>query len=135
MISSHYAHIATRHGAYLFLLKKLFSFVNFKFSSFAMVIFAYELIPAMGAPAASVDLPSLLPDCFEEITSSCTVSQQNNCKNIFRPLFCHFLQNLANLRHPICSGRGQFLGPFTMNNTFFSIPTHFVPMIRSATKI
>jgi hypothetical protein len=40
-----------------------------------MVIFACELIPAMGAPAAPVDLLSLLPDYFEEITNSCMVSQ------------------------------------------------------------
>jgi hypothetical protein len=45
MISSHCSHIATRHGAYLFFLKN--SFVNFKFSSSAVVIFACELIPAV----------------------------------------------------------------------------------------
>jgi hypothetical protein len=56
MISLHWSHIASRHGAYLFFLKNLISFENFKFSSFAMVLFACELIPAMGAPTASEDL-------------------------------------------------------------------------------
>jgi hypothetical protein len=64
MTLSHYSHIATRHGAYSFFKQNSFSFVNFKFSSFAVGIFACELIPAMGAPAASVDFLSLLPDCF-----------------------------------------------------------------------
>jgi hypothetical protein len=54
-IATH-THIATRHGAYLFFFQNLFLFVNFKFWSFAMVIFASELIPAMEAPAVSVDL-------------------------------------------------------------------------------
>jgi hypothetical protein len=56
MISSHYSHISTRHGAYLFFFKNLFSFGNCKFLSFAVVLYACELIPAMGAPAASKDL-------------------------------------------------------------------------------
>jgi hypothetical protein len=34
----------------------------------------------------------------------------NNCKNIFRPLFCHFLPNFAIFRPPIFSGHGQFFG-------------------------
>jgi hypothetical protein len=56
MISLHWSHIATRHRAYLFFFKNSFSLINFKFSSFAVMIFASELIPAMGAPTASVDL-------------------------------------------------------------------------------
>jgi hypothetical protein len=56
MISSHYSHISTQHRAYLFFLINSFSFGNFKFSSFAVVLFACELIPAMGAPALSEDL-------------------------------------------------------------------------------
>jgi hypothetical protein len=32
----------------------------------------------------------------------------NSCKNVFRPLFCHFLPNSAILRPPIFSGHGQF---------------------------
>jgi hypothetical protein len=34
----------------------------------------------------------------------------NNCKNIFRPLFCHFLPNSAIFRPPIFSSHGQFFG-------------------------
>jgi hypothetical protein len=34
----------------------------------------------------------------------------NNCKNIFRPLFCHFLPNFAILRPPIFSGHELILG-------------------------
>jgi hypothetical protein len=63
MISLHYSHIAARKGAYFFFLKNSFSFVNFKFSW----IFACEPIPAMGAPAASIDLLPLLPNCFDEL--------------------------------------------------------------------
>jgi hypothetical protein len=36
--------------------------------------------------------------------------QLNCCKNVFRPLFCHFLTNSAILRPPIFSGYGQFFG-------------------------
>jgi hypothetical protein len=38
------------------------------------------------------------------------VFQLYNCKNIFRPLFCYFLQKSAILRPPIFSGHGQFFG-------------------------
>jgi hypothetical protein len=48
MISLHWSHIATQHGACLFFVKISFSFVNFKYLSF----FDCELIPAMGAPVA-----------------------------------------------------------------------------------
>jgi hypothetical protein len=56
MISLHLSHISTRPRAYLFFFKNSFSFINFKFLSFAVVKFSCELIPAMGAPLASVDL-------------------------------------------------------------------------------
>jgi hypothetical protein len=51
MISLHWSHIATRQGACL-ILKNLFSFINFKYLSFSIVLFACERIPAMGAPSA-----------------------------------------------------------------------------------
>jgi hypothetical protein len=38
------------------------------------------------------------------------IFHQNYYKNIFRPLFCHFLPNSAILRPPIFSGHGQFFG-------------------------
>jgi hypothetical protein len=52
MILLHCSHISARHGACLFLFKNWFLFVNFKFLSFDVVLFACERIPAMGAPAA-----------------------------------------------------------------------------------
>jgi hypothetical protein len=38
------------------------------------------------------------------------VSALNNGKNIFRPLFCYFEQNLVNLRTPSFPARGNFFG-------------------------
>jgi hypothetical protein len=38
------------------------------------------------------------------------IFHQNYCKNIFRPLFSHFLPNSAILQPPIFSGHGQFFG-------------------------
>jgi hypothetical protein len=34
----------------------------------------------------------------------------NNCKNIFQPLFYHFLPSFAILQPPIFSGHGPFYG-------------------------
>jgi hypothetical protein len=84
MISSHYSHIATLYGAYLFSLKNWFLFINVKFSSFAVVIFACELIPAVGAPAA-------LPDCFEPLPFKCL----QFIPTIFRGFLGYLAENSA----------------------------------------
>jgi hypothetical protein len=52
MISLHFSHISSRHGAYFFYFFKFVFVCKFKYSSFALVLFASELIPAVGAPAA-----------------------------------------------------------------------------------
>jgi hypothetical protein len=50
MISSHCSHISIPHGEYTSF--NLFLLGNFKLSSFVVVLFACEQIPAKGAPKA-----------------------------------------------------------------------------------